>query len=263
MSPPREFPAGGYRYLPFAFQYSAGVAALPGFTIERIRLSEPVRLSDGFALIRETLAEMGRPLAALCACELRSPAPFTPQGFHDFNKIYVETLKAWGIYGGGADDNPVARTNVCPELDPPREPSLYAFSFTVEAANAAPSFVIAGSGEATAENVPYEQKTIRYGETSPDAMREKARFVVNEIGRRLGALGFDWRHVTAGQVYTVYEFSMAWLDPATHRHGVTWHYARPPVNALAFELDCRAVAVERVIGVMCGRPRACKDFFER
>jgi len=254
---PRDVPAGGYRYIPFAFQYSAGVAALPGFEITRLRLSAPVPLRDGFALIEETLARAERPRLALAAIELRSPAPFTPQGFFEFNKLYVETLKAWGIYGGGADDNPVARTNVCPELDPPREPSLYAFSYTIPITDAEPrplsrrsaqreggTFVIAGSGEATAENIPYEQKTVRYGETSSDAMREKVRFVVNEITRRMAALGVDWRHVTASQVYTVYDFSMAWLDPLIHRHGPNWHYARPPVNALAFELDCRAVHQE-------------------
>jgi hypothetical protein len=32
--------AGGYRYIPFAFQYSGGVAALDGFRIERVTFSE-------------------------------------------------------------------------------------------------------------------------------------------------------------------------------------------------------------------------------
>ena len=89
----RDFAPGGYRYIPAVFQYSSGVAALSGYRIERVRLNEPVPLKHGFDLIRDTLTKAGRPLAALCACELRSPAPFTPQGFYDFNKIYVETLK--------------------------------------------------------------------------------------------------------------------------------------------------------------------------
>jgi hypothetical protein len=29
--------------------------------------------------------------------------------------------------------------------------------------------------------------------------------------------------------------------------GLTWHYARPPVEALEFEMDVRGVAVERVL----------------
>jgi len=45
--------------------------------------------------------------------------------------------------------NPVARSNVCPEVDPPITPSFYAFSYTVPSENrAARSFVAAGSGEA-------------------------------------------------------------------------------------------------------------------
>ena len=31
------------------------------------------------------------------------------------------------------------------------------------------------------------------------------------------------------------------------RAGVTWHLARPPVVELEYEMDCRSVAVERVI----------------
>jgi hypothetical protein len=252
MSETREFAAGGYRYSPAVFQYSNGVAALKGYEIERVRLSKPVPLKDGFELIRETLGAAGRPLTALCACELRSPAPFTPQGFLEFNKIYVETLKAWGLYKGGKDDNPVARSNVCPEIDPPKMPSLHAFSFTIESRNGQPSCVIAGSGEARNEEGPYEKKTVRYGETSSDAMREKTRFVVAEIGRRLSQLGFGWRDVTATQVYTVYDFHAFFADEIVKagaaRHGVTWHFNHPPVDALAFELDCRAVYRERVIG---------------
>ncbi len=30
-------------------------------------------------------------------------------------------------------------------------------------------------------------------------------------------------------------------------HGLVWHYCRPPVNVLDYEIDCRGVDVERVI----------------
>jgi hypothetical protein len=247
----REFTEGGYRYIPGVFQYSSGVAALPGYQIERVRLENPIPLKQGFELIEKTIGRAQRPITSLCACELRSPAPFTPQGFYDFNRTYVETLKAWGLYKGGKDDNPVARTNVCPEIDPPSVPSLYAFSFTMESKVARPSYVIAGSGEARNEEGPYEKKTVRYGETSEDAMREKTRFVVSELARRLRELGFSWRDVTATGVYTVYEFHAFFAAEIVRaeaaRHGVTWHFARPPVDALAFEMDCRAVYRERVI----------------
>ena len=42
------FPAGGYRYLKGVFQYSAGVAAEPGFEIVRARLAKlEERLASG------------------------------------------------------------------------------------------------------------------------------------------------------------------------------------------------------------------------
>src|SRR3978361_1797088 len=100
----------GYRYIPGPFQYSAGVAALPGFAIERVRFANPGPVAEGFRRIEAFLTEAALPLTAFCACELRSPAPFTDAGFIAFNRVYVGTLERWGIF---ADDrNPVARSNV-------------------------------------------------------------------------------------------------------------------------------------------------------
>jgi hypothetical protein len=31
------------------------------------------------------------------------------------------------------------------------------------------------------------------------------------------------------------------------RHGITWHFNRPPIVDLEYEVDCRGVHVERVI----------------
>ena len=116
------FEAGGYRYLRHAFQYSGGVIALPGFTIERARFASPVTLADGFEAVEAHLRALGRPLTAFCACELRSPRQFTDQGFIDFNRHYVRTLERWGIFKD--EENPVARSNVCPEFNPPAEPVI-------------------------------------------------------------------------------------------------------------------------------------------
>ena len=133
------FAPGGYRYIPAVFQYSAGVAAEDGFELERARFMRPVPLAEAFAASRSALKAIGRPLTAFAQCELRSPAPFTDQGFIDFNKQYVHTLERWGIYKDGV--NPVARTNVCPMYNEPAEPSMLAFTYTVPAATprAAPS----------------------------------------------------------------------------------------------------------------------------
>src|SRR5215467_2705516 len=148
-----DFSAGGYRFLPGVFQYSGGVAALSGHAIERVRFRTLLPIKQGFERIERLIGAAGRPLTAFCACELRSPAPFSEQGFRAFNESYVVTLEKWGLFDGKL--NPVARSNVCPLIDPPAEPSLHAFSFAVPATDAAPTFVIAGSGEAREGGASY------------------------------------------------------------------------------------------------------------
>ena len=242
------FAPGGYRCIPAVFQYSGGVTAEAGFEIVRVRFHRPVPLGQGFARIAEAIRGAGRPLTAFCACELRSPEPFTEEGFRAFNAIYAGTLREWGLFE--RDVNPVARSNVCPEIDPPAEPSFHAFCFTV-ASNAPPTFVVAGSGEAPEGKPNYRDHIIRPGETSPDAMREKARFVLGEMERRLAALGFAWAETTATQVYTVQDIHPFLADAIVRRgaahSGLTWQYCRPPVRGLEYEMDCRGIASERVI----------------
>ena len=251
MTKPVDFAPGNYRFIPGVFQYSGGAAAHDGYEIERVRFRTPVPLRDGFARIERIITEAGRPLTAFCACELRSPAPFSEDGFRAFNEIYVVTLRKWGLFDGNI--NPVARSNVCPEIAPPPEPSFHAFSFTVPAAAQTPgrSFVISGSGEAREGGASYRERTVRRGEQSPDAMREKARFVLGEMERRLGILGFDWADTTATQVYTVFDLYPFFADEIVRRGaaraGLTWHFSRPPVRDLDYEMDCRGVAVERVV----------------
>ncbi|TMJ05102.1 MAG: hypothetical protein E6G97_03955 [Alphaproteobacteria bacterium] len=243
------FAAGGYRFIPAVFQYSGGVAAEPGFAIVRVRFRDPVPLRHGFASAESIIREAGRPLTAFCACELRSPAPFTEEGFRAFNETYAGTLRRWGVMQG--DTNPVARSNVCPEIEPPSEPSFHAFCFTVAARHATSTFVVAGSGEAVEGQSNYRDHTVRYGETSPDAMAEKARFVLGEMERRLGLLGFTWAGTTASQVYTVHDLHPFLANEIVRRGaaraGLTWHYARPPVTGLEYEMDCRGIMSERVV----------------
>jgi hypothetical protein len=231
------------------FQYSGGAAALPGHAIQRVRFRAPVPLAQGFARIERIITDAGRPLTSFCACELRSPAPFTEQGFRAFNEIYVVTLERWGLFDGKV--NPVARSNVCPEIDPPAEPSFHAFCFTVADADAAPSVVISGGAEAREGGASYRERIIRFGETSPDAMREKALHVLDEMERRLAAFGLRWADTTATQVYTVRDLYPFLADEIVRRgaahSGLTWYYARPPVRDLEYEMDCRAVGRESVI----------------
>lgn len=244
------FEPGGYRFIKGVFQYSAGVAAMPGHRMVRVRFREPVALREGFERIATIIAEAGRPLTSFCACELRSPAPFTEAGFRSFNELYVGTLARWGIFDGSL--NPVARSNVCPAIAPPPEPSFYAFTFTERADDAEPSFQVAGSGEAPEGHSNYRDHVIRLGDVTPGGLREKARFVLGEMERRLAALGFGWKDTTGTQLYTIHDIYPLLADEIVRRgaaqSGLTWHYNRPPVVDLEYEMDCRGIAIERVAG---------------
>jgi hypothetical protein len=244
-----DFPAGNYRFIPAVFQYSSGAAADSGFEIERVRLDRLLPLAEGFAQAAKYIRAAGRPLTAFCACELRSPAAFTEDGFRRFNEHYVKTLAEWGLFDGTV--NPVARSNVCPEIDPPAEPSFFAFSFTRPSQGTTPSFVVAGGAELRGGSGSYPERIVRYRDLSPEGLREKVRFTVSEMETRLGAFGFDWKDTTAVQAYTVHDFHPVMTDELVRRGatrpGLTWHFARPPVIDLEYEMDCRRVLRETVI----------------
>ncbi|MDI3308034.1 MAG: hypothetical protein QJR07_13135 [Acetobacteraceae bacterium] len=244
-----EIPEAGYRFIPAVFQYSAGIAALPGFRIERARFSSPVPLAEGWRRIAAHLDALGRPRSAFCACELRSPAPFTEAGFSAFNRAYAAVLAEWGVLRDG--HNPVARSNVCPELDPPAEPGFHAFCYTMPDPGAAPSFVVAGSGETPEGQANYRDHIVAPGDTSAAGMRAKARWVLGEMERRMAALRTGWGMATGVQVYTVHDIHPFLAEEIVRRgaaqHGLTWQFCRPPVQGLDFEMDCRGLALERVL----------------
>ena len=249
MSATLDAAAGGFRFIPGVYQYSAGVAAAPGYRLERVRFAEPLPMAEGFARIAAVLAAAGRPKQAFSACELRSPAPFTEAGFAAFNREYGAVLTDWGIFLDGR--NPVARSNVCPELHKPASPSFHAFTFTVEDAHAAPSFVVAGSGESAEGKGTYRENTVALGDLSPAGLRLKAQWVMSEMERRMAALGFTWAATTGVQAYTVHDLHPFLADElvarGAARHGLTWQFCRPPVVDLEYEMDCRGVMSERVL----------------
>ncbi|MEK6245146.1 MAG: hypothetical protein AABM33_11690, partial [Pseudomonadota bacterium] len=185
-------------------------------------------------------------LTAFCACELRSPKPFTFTGFGDFNKGYVAVLEQWGLYRDKL--NPVARSNVAPEIDPPAEPCFYAFSYTVPAPGAAPSFVVAGSGE-WPEGGRFPEDIVARGDVSPAGMEKKASWVLDAMDSRLKGLGATWDQATVTQLYTVRKIEN--LVEKIQRHirpsSLTWHYCRPPIAELEFEMDLRGISLERVL----------------
>ena len=249
------FQAGGYRFIKAVFQYSGGVAAEAGYEIERARFVNPLPLADAFTAVEAHLKTLGRPVTAFAACELRSPAQCTEQGFIDFNKAYVTTLERWGIYTGAQGNeqpvNPVARTNVCPIYGAPAQPVMTAFSYTVPTASTRGTFILAGGGEARATGGTYRERIVRLGDTSPEGLREKVLFVVAEMTRRLGLLGFGWQDAVSTQAYTVQNIGhLVGEVLAAHGacpSGLNWHYARPPVIDLEFEMDVRGAAREIIL----------------
>ncbi len=258
-----KFEAGGYSFLQGGFPYSAGVVALPGYEIVRARFHRPPTISDGLAAIEAWLRAAGRPLTALCAAELRSPTPFSFEGFRDFNTGYVAVLERWGLYRNAL--NPVARSNVCPQFDAPSEPVFHAFCFTVPAtgttdstgASAKPAatmqptdFVVAGSGE-WPEDQPFPQGIVARGDLSGQGLASKVEYVLRTMQERTEGLGGQWQRLTAAQVYTVHDFhpllGSHFADAGLTANGLSWHVCRPPIIELEFEMDVRSVGAERVL----------------
>ena len=243
-----NFPEGGYRYLKGVFQYSGGVAAQPGHLIERVLFKRPMPLTEGFEAIAAHLVSMGRPLTALCACELRSPAPFSEAGFEIFNRRYARTLESWGLVRG--DRNPVARTNVCPLVNIPAEPVFHAFCYTFQTTETSSSgdFVVSGGGEARDGQASYRESMVRLGDISLAGLREKLHYVMTEMERRTTGLGFDWDDATVVQVYTVHDIGSLVEDEIIRRGnlsgGLTWHLTRPPIVDMEVEMDLRRVRSE-------------------
>jgi hypothetical protein len=244
MSTRSEFPDGGFAFLRGVFPYSQGVVALDGFAIERARFAAPLPLAEGFRFIAAYLARLGRPKTAFCACELRSPKPFTFDGFAEFNRGYVAVLEEWGLFRDAV--NPVARSNVAPVIDPPREPCFHAFSYTVARADASSTFVVAGSGE-WPEGGKFPDDIVARGDTSDAGMRAKAALVLDTMERRMRGLGgFTWKNASAVQVYSGYALP---VEDIVRRAGpgLQWNYCRPPIEGLDFEMDVRGLPTELVL----------------
>ena len=129
---------------------------------------------------------------------------------------------------------------------------LYAFSYTVPTDRAATTFVVAGAGELPEGSLdPHD--VVRRGEDSADALRAKARFVLGLMESRLHELGADWRDVITTDVYTVHDIRPLLEQEilprlgAAKQHGITWHYTRPPIVGIEYEMDLRGCRREIVI----------------
>ena len=92
---------------------------------------------------------------------------------------------------------------------------------------------------------------MRYRDVSPDGLKEKVHYVVGVMEKRMAEFGLGWKDATAVQTYTVHDFHPVFAEEMVRRgaarSGLTWHFARPPVVDLEYEMDCRRVVREIVI----------------
>ena len=245
-----DYLPGNYIYLPGGAPYSSGVRAMPGYELMHMTLMRPLPLTEGIAAVVQYLAEIGRPPQALCGIELRCPQPYTFAGFAAFNEEYRALLQRYNMLSDGP--NPIARTNIAPVTDIPRQQVIHALTYTIPAAYRASraSFVISGAGELMEASLD-AAAIVRPGEISEDALREKASLVMDVMQSRLDDLELDWSQVTCINIYTVHNLTAflrhTILDRmgGASRFGVHWYLSRPPVEDIEFEMDLRGLIHER------------------
>jgi hypothetical protein len=239
-----DHPTGNYQFLPIATAprivgaapFSSGVRALPGYEIAHATFQRPLPSRAGFAAAAHHLAAIGRPRTALCAVEVRVPRPLTMDEFTAFNADYRTLLGEWGVLVDG--QVPIARSNVAPLGVPPSEILLYAFSYTVPTRESGPTFFLSAAPE---------KADVRPGETTPDALREKAASAMQAMQSGLAALEMEWSAVTALGIYTHHDVH-TFLDTeiiaamgAAAIHGIHWYYGPPPIVGLEIEIDVRSI----------------------
>jgi len=238
---------GGYSFLKGGMHpFSGGVACHQGHALARVRFRTPLPLAGGLAKAAAFIKAQCRPLAALAACELRSPAPMSLADFAAFNRHYVEVLKANGFPSDAPF--PMARSNVAPTLAPPSTNTLYAFTYATAAAEAQAraDFLISGK----AEIIDEPRTVIAESDPSPVGTEKKASYVFEQLRIRVEELGCQWADITGIQIYTPRS-----LDPVVPllqrvglaHVGITLHPANPPVAPYELEVDVRSVSVERLL----------------
>jgi enamine deaminase RidA (YjgF/YER057c/UK114 family) len=250
---PVENPQGGYAYLPGLPFASAGVVALPGMSLVRAVLCEPCPLQLGYEAVERHLESVRRPLSALCGFEFRMPSVLSFADFTDFNARYRARLEAWGLVR--AAPPPLARTNVVP-LSPAAvaQDSLYAFSYSIEAREEPPAFVVSGAPELL-PGAGFPANILRRGEHSAEALRDKTRLVVSNLRAVIAELGARWDAACSVHLYSRWPleselrssmYSELGISPA---HGITCHDTDPPLVELALEIDVRRYQRELMLTV--------------
>lgn len=258
-------PSGHYQFLPGTATFSSGAIALPGYAMVHATFRRPVALAAAFEAMQAHLASLGRPMQAVAGIELRCPKPFSFASFGAFGKVYIDLLKQYGLQleHEGKPLGPAARSNLAPEplSIAPSEVCVYAFTYSVPGVATHQQFVAAGAGELRPAPKSTGNQTVnsgtsprdlivRLGETNGSAMREKAIYCMNAVADELAGLGTSWADCTAVNIYTVYPISGFLHDDIllplgeAAIHGIHWHYTRPPIEEIEFEVDARGVSSE-------------------
>ena len=120
-----------------------------------------------------------------------------------------------------------------------------------------PTFVVAGAGELS-EGILSREGIIALGDTSPNGLAIKAQFVMNLMETRLRGLGADWPLVSTVNVYTAHsltpllpEVILGRIGPASI-HNTTWHFSRPPIAEIEYEMDVRGTRTELRLNLHTG-----------
>jgi hypothetical protein len=115
---------------------------------------------------------------------------------------------------------------------------------------ASPSFVVAGAGDLRDQADLTPAAIVRRGETSHDALLEKANTVMAVMEERLHGIDVDWPQVTTVNLYTSHSLDH-FLEPvllpklgSVALHGVHWYLSRPPIAGLEYEMDLRHVGAD-------------------
>ena len=236
--------SGAFAYLPASSTFSNGLVVAAGHRLTDWEFAEPQPLRTAFDRVDRELTARGLTWEALAGVELRSPAPFSPQGFADFNAIYTDLLGEYYPLSDGVLP-PYARTNVAPVEVYLSEPCVRAVQIVEPYDGEGSDFVVSGAAEVTTSVMP--ENTIAFGDTSPEGMRAKVDFVVAVLAERVADLGEPIEHATTIDVYTVHPLD--WLESvigatflAAGRTGLHRWIAAPPVTGLEFEMGCKRIS---------------------
>ena len=215
------------------------------------RSSTPVPLVQGFERAAAIIKARGRPLTAFCACELRSPAPFSDAGFKSFNETYVRDARRHGA-STTPQRRPIrslAATSARRSDRPPSPPSTPSPSRCRRRGVAH----LRGGGQRRStrgrSELPRAHRALRRDQRGRDA--GKGAFRARRDGAAPGAarlrLGAHHRDAGLHRARSLPVPADEIVGSGAARAGLTWHFCRPPVQGLEYEMDCRGVAVEHFV----------------